>query len=139
MRQDPELRRLVRLAGGYNRKARAYGVRGTMTGAGLMLIESLIDHCAYCGITLEPGHGTFDHVVPFDRGGTNEFHNITRCCTTCQRNKFTKLPQEYATHQSLRVQCAVCGREFQPRWAEYQAGRARVCSRSCAAKSRWSK
>lgn len=136
--QDPEYRRLVRLASGYNRKARRFGVRGTITADDLLAIEYAIPDCAYCGIRLEPGHGSFDHVIPFKSHGPNEVGNITRCCLTCQRRKFTKTPEEFAAHSTLIVACTVCGKEYQPRWAEYQRGMARVCSRSCSAHKRWS-
>lgn len=136
--QSPEYRRLVRLAAGYNRKARTYGLRGRITADELLMVEMTHSECAYCGIALEIGHGSFDHIKAFDAGGENDITNIARCCMTCQRRKFTKSPDEYAQHQELTVQCSVCGSSFQPRWAEYKRGMGKVCSRSCAAKSRWS-
>lgn len=139
MAQTPEYRRLVRLAAGYNRKARLYGARGTITAATLQYIAQTNQTCAYCGIWLEDGQGSFDHAVALNNLGRNDETNVVRCCLTCQRQKFTKTPAEYAAHQELRVQCAVCGTEFQPRWAEYRRGAATVCSRSCAARKRWMK
>lgn len=135
--QTPEYRRLVRLAASYNRKARRFGVRGAVSADDLLFIEETIRECAYCGISLEAGHGSFDHIVPFKSHGPNEVANITRCCLTCQRKKFTKTPEEFAAHAALTVACVVCGNEFQPRWAEYQRGMARTCSRSCSGRLRW--
>lgn len=136
MAQHPEQRRLARLSSSYNKKARRYGVTGVITAIDLARKPM---RCNYCGIGLEVGQGTFDHVIPFDKGGTNEDSNIVRSCLTCNRKKFTKSPQEFAQHEALIVACSVCGKEYQPRWGEYINGRARVCSRSCAGKKRWMK
>lgn len=117
-----------------NRKAERAGVYGRVRAQDLWLIETSARACHYCGIELVVG--TFDHVVPLDRGGANQFFNIVRCCLTCNRSKYTKTPEQLAEHQNRVVNCEVCGKEFKPRWAEYQNGRARLCSRSCNAKKR---
>lgn len=132
-----EIRRLQRLAGGYNRKARQHGLRDRITADDLLLIERMVGHCVYCGMTLEIGHGSFDHAIPFDKGGRNTFENIVRCCMTCQRSKWTKTPTEHADYQELTVECSVCGTPFKPRWAEWKRGYGRTCSRSCAGSRRW--
>lgn len=139
MTQTAEQRRLVRLAAAYNAKARRLGVRGVVTAENLWIIELTGLACAYCGVWLEHGQGTFDHVVPMKDGGRNDLSNIVRCCLTCNREKFTKTPAQLAEHRSRVVTCARpgCGKQYRPRWAEWEAGRARVCSRSCAAKMRW--
>ncbi len=136
MTQHPEERRLNRLAASYNKKARQYGVSGDITA--IELARKPL-RCMYCGIGLEVGQGTFDHMIPFDKGGTNEDLNIVRSCLTCNRKKFTKSPAEFVEHQTLVVACEVCGTEYQPRWGEYINGRARVCSRVCAGRKRWMK
>jgi hypothetical protein len=136
MTQHPEERRLNRLAASYNKKAAQYGVPGFATSSSLARKPM---ECNYCHIGLEVGQGTFDHVKPFGKGGTNEDWNIVRSCLTCNRKKFTKTPAEYAEHQVLVVACSVCGKEYHPRWGEYINGRARVCSRVCAGKKRWIK
>lgn len=132
--QTAEQRRLLRLASAYNKKARRLGVPGVVTAVDL---ARKAPFCFYCKIGLEVGQGTFDHIIPFDRRGTNENHNIARCCITCNREKFNKTPEEFEAHKELIVACVVCGKEYKPRWAEYQNGRARTCSPSCAAKKRW--
>lgn len=137
MPQTPEFRRLVRLASGYNKRATDFGLRGRISATELWALENETWHCHYCGIELDFGQGSFDHIVPLDRGGQNTYLNLARCCFTCQRKKFTKTPSEYANHQRLTVTCAVCGKVFKPRWAEYNRGDARVCSRSCAGRRRW--
>jgi len=118
-----------------NRRAERAGVHGRVRTQDLWLISQTQTNCHYCGIKLEAG--TFDHVVPFDQGGQNSYFNIVRCCLTCNRSKYTKTPEQLALHQERMVSCEVCGTQFKPRWAEYEAGRARLCSRRCSAKKRW--
>ncbi len=139
MAQTTEWRRLVRLAAAYNKKARAYGAHGVIRAQDLSIIEQMEPECHYCDIGLEVGQGTFDHVKPLSEGGKNQAFNIVRCCTGCNRRKFTKSPSQFAEHNDRLVTCARpgCGRQYQPRWAEWEAGRARLCSRSCSAKMRW--
>lgn len=134
MTQTKEQRRLIRLAGAMNAKARRLGVVGTISAVELAVKPK---SCFYCGVTLEDGQGTFDHVIPWDRKGTNVSENIVRCCLSCNRRKFTKTPSEFQAHKELTSTCIVCGQTFHPRWAEWMAGRARTCSRSCAGKRRW--
>lgn len=139
MAQTTEQRRLVRIAAAYNSKARRLGVRGRVSAEELWAIELLHSGCIYCGITLEFGQGTFDHVRPLDQGGANISGNIVRCCVTCNRKKFVKTPEQLAEHELRVVMCARpgCGNTYQPRWAEWEAGRARLCSRRCSALMRW--
>lgn len=120
-----------------NKKATGLRTVGRVTPEQLYAIELTQHACAYCGVTLTIGQGTFDHRVAYDRGGRNDIRNIVRACISCNRRKFTKTFEELVTYESLRVSCLVCGRVFQPRWAEYQQGRARLCSRSCNARWRW--
>lgn len=132
--QTVEQRRLTRLAASYNTKARKLGIDGFIFPSELAAKPL---RCNYCGIGLEVGQGTFDHAVPFDRGGTNTEDNIVRCCLSCNRRKFTKSPVEFAQHQNLVVNCKVCGRAYTPRWGEWINGRARTCSLRCAGRKRW--
>jgi 5-methylcytosine-specific restriction endonuclease McrA len=132
--QTREQRRLIRIASAMNTKARRLGAYGVISAAEL---ASKPPACFYCGVTLEPGQGTFDHRLAWARGGNNTSVNIVRCCLSCNRRKFDKTPGEFEEHKTLVSTCIVCGQMFQPRWAEWQAGRARTCSRSCAAKKRW--
>jgi hypothetical protein len=99
----------------------------------------LPDECFYCGIELSKMEGSYDHVIPWDQGGSNDPSNIVRCCLDCQRRKFNKTPEEFERHQKLTVTCALpgCDVTYQPRYAEYMRGMARYCSRSHAAASRW--
>lgn len=124
-------RRLQRIATTFNAKARKQHVPGVISWE---MLAALGTRCAYCGIEIDLDHGSWDHVVPFSKGGVNTLVNLVRCCTTCQRAKFTKTPLEHAQAQSLVVQCARpgCGQTFKPRWAEHQRGMARFCSHRCA-------
>jgi hypothetical protein len=127
-------RRLGRIAAGFNRKARQYHVRGVITAE---MLAQKGDTCAYCPTVMSIMDGTWDHVIPFDKGGTNEPTNIVRCCMDCQRRKFTKTPDQFAEHQSMEAVCGICGKKWKPRYAEAKRGMARYCSLSCAAKARW--
>jgi 5-methylcytosine-specific restriction endonuclease McrA len=137
MTQGAEQRRLTRLAIRMNRRAAKSGVRGTVVAEDLARIVASSDFCHYCGVGLERGRGSFDHAIALDRGGLNVPSNIVRACYTCNRTKFDKTPEEMAAYATLRVNCRVCGKEYHPRYAEWINGRARTCSRSCAAKSRF--
>lgn len=139
MTQSTEQRRLIRLASSYNTKARRMGVRGIIIAEDLGLVVLTSPECYYCGVGLEVGQGSFDHVVPLDRGGGNTIANLVRSCLRCNRRKFTKTPEQLVEHDARWVTCAraECGILFKPRWAEYEAGRARLCSRRCSALWRW--
>ena len=133
---DEFRRRLVRVAAAMNKRARRHHAMGLLRWEDLAALPAW---CRYCGIGLEPLHGTFDHVVALERGGPNLPANLVRCCTKCQRSKFTKTAAEFAEANALVVTCALpgCGKTWKPRYAEYKRGAARFCSLSHAAKSRW--
>lgn len=135
--QGKEQRRLVRLANAINTKAKKVGARGSITAADLARIQLNQRSCEYCGVDLEIGQGTFDHRIAYERGGHNVPSNITRCCITCNRSKFTKTVEEYEQFKQLEVECVVDGVKFKPRWGEWQRGKARTCSHRCAARLRW--
>jgi len=133
MTQDRVHRRLVRLASAMNAKAVRLGAPGLV--AAFELMEILVESeglCSYCGVEMSPMEGSFDHVVPYALGGANRKHNIVRSCLTCNRSKGTKSPEELAAYSALRVNCAVCKKEFRPRWADWKRGLGRTCSRVCA-------
>jgi len=121
-----------------NTRARRYHA-GTISARDLAGVIQGSNKCHYCGIGLEIGQGSFDHKVPLDRQGRNHPDNIVRSCFTCNRRKFTKDPEEYAMYDKLVVQCQLpgCPKTFVPRYAEWANGRAKFCSRSHAAKSRF--
>lgn len=117
-----------------NARARRFGAPGIITATDLgraLMREGWV--CGYCGIQLEKGSHGFDHMVPLKMRGPNRQENIVPTCSECNRQKFTKTPEELREFQKLRVSCRVCGKEYRPRWAEWKNGRARTCSLSCAA------
>ena len=137
MTQTPLQRRLVRLASAMNRKAERLGVRGRVTAEVLVLIALDYPQCPYCGVEINPNHGSFDHKVPFANGGENNRSNILFCCLTCQRSKFTKSVDEHAEFLHFTVTCPVDGKVFKPRYADWKRGLGRYCSRNCSAASRF--
>lgn len=150
MTQTAVQRRFVRLAASMNAKAKRLGARGRVTAELLALIatsphdppcqwcsgaEEL--HCPYCGTGITLEGGSFDHVLPFDKGGSNTRVNIRFGCLTCNRAKYTKSPAEHEAYMRLSVTCPVDGTVFRPRYADWIRGLGRYCSRSCSAASRW--
>jgi hypothetical protein len=137
MTQTPLQRRLVRLAGAMNAKAKRLGARGRMTAEGLFLVIQRHPVCPYCGLDNDPMHSSFDHVVAFDKGGTNDASNIVFGHLSCNRRKFTKTAEEHLAFETLTIVCPVDQTVFKPRYADWIRGLGRYCSRSCSAASRW--
>lgn len=133
MTQTAAQRRLIRLASSTNRKAAGLGLNGRITAEdyarAYIAAEGM---CPYCGIDITPEHCSFDHAIPFDRGGQNEPANIVACCLTCQREKATKTPEEFAHARVLMSTCESCGKVFKPRYADWLRGYGRTCSSECA-------
>lgn len=48
--------------------------------------------CQYCG--KEGRELTLDHVFPRHRGGKHVWENVVTCCTSCNRHKAGRTPQE---------------------------------------------
>ena len=137
MTQSPLQRRLVRIAGAMNAKARRLGATGRVSAESLLLVIQRYQRCPYCGDDVDPMHGSFDHVLAFDRGGPNTSDNLAFGHLSCNRTKFTKDPAEHAAFANLSVTCPVDGTVFRPRYADWIRGLGRYCSRSCSARSRW--
>lgn len=133
---NEQRRRLVRVVASMNKRARSAGVYGEVTWQQLMDLGNV---CRYCGIEVEPMHGSYDHVTAIDRDGPNVVGNIVRCCMTCQRSKHTKSMSEFAEARSIEVECALpgCGKRWRPRYGEWRRGMSKYCSLSHAARSRW--
>ena len=47
--------------------------------------------CVYCG---SRKNLTVDHVIPKSRGGQNTWMNLVTCCSTCNRYKDNRTPEE---------------------------------------------
>lgn len=138
MTQTALQRVLIRRAGAINAKAARLRAPGRVTAEMLLLIALEYPNCPYCGVEIDPAHGTFDHRIPFDKGGTNYRDNIVFCCLSCNRKKFTKSISEHEEFLNFTVTCPVDGVVFKPRYADWKRGLGRYCSRSCSASSRWS-
>jgi len=50
------------------------------------------EECFYCGeeLDFDNGIGTFDHLVPLGRGGTNHKRNLVPACPSCNHKKDEK-------------------------------------------------
>lgn len=133
MTQGVVQRRIARLAAAINQKAARLAHRERITADDLALVFlEASGRCAYCGIEVDPMGASFDHAVPFARGGTNTRANLVLSCITCQRTKFTKLPAEHIEYQRLQRQCRTCRRAFRPRFADIKRGYGFYCSRRCS-------
>lgn len=150
MTRTPVERRFQRIAAYDNGKAARLGVPGRVSTADLFgVLQAAWDEekkaylCSYCGIEVDPEFCSFDHMLPYNRGGTNWPENLAVSCRDCNRDKFTKTPEEFERWRELMrtgMDCVVCGTNFKPRWAEWVAGSAKCCSRRCVAVlgGRWS-
>lgn len=132
-KQTAAQRRYVRLASSINTKASKLGRNGRVTANDLgAIFLASGGACVYCSTEIDPLMCSFDHVQPFDSGGENEPSNIAATCMSCQRSKARRSVEVYQEARKLRVQCEVCGIEFQPRWADWIRGYGRTCSAKCA-------
>lgn len=133
MKQTPTQRRYVRLAGSVNRKAAGLGLEDRITADDLARIFAKSEgFCPYCGIEIDSMGCSFDHVDPFDLGGSNHVDNIVACCLTCQRSKGRKTVTDYDIARKLFTNCEICGKGFKPRWSDWRRGFGTTCSASCA-------
>lgn len=85
--RHPEMVKRIRFANRANTRAKRWG-------AGKIYAKDLKDlrgPCAYCG----GAQDTWDHVVPMSRGGSNDISNLVPCCTSCNRAKARRTPEEW--------------------------------------------
>lgn len=133
MTQSPVERRFVRIAGAANQKAIKVGALGRISSVDLFEAYTKSEGvCTYCPTEIDPLFCSFDHVIPFDKGGLNRPDNIVACCMSCQRTKFTKSPEQLEQWQRLYLTCPIDQVVFRPRWADWTRGLGRYCSRRCA-------
>jgi hypothetical protein len=54
------------------------------------------DHniCAYCGGEFTPDKLTRDHILPKSRGGKNRWENVVAACSSCNKLKDNRTPEE---------------------------------------------
>src|ERR1700723_1899339 len=58
--------------------------------------------CQYCGIVLNSGELTLDHVIPRSRGGNSTWENLVACCHSCNRRKGNHLLSELSDIKLMR-------------------------------------
>lgn len=58
--------------------------------------------CQYCGVVMNSGELTLDHVQPRSRGGLSTWENLVACCHTCNRRKGNHLLNELTEMKLLR-------------------------------------
>lgn len=133
MTQTTAQRRFSKLAAAINQKAVRLGAAGRISAEELALVFLRANRaCEYCHFEISAAGVSFDHIVPFVKGGLNISANLAASCMTCQRGKFTKTPDEWAQARVMLVPCEVCKTMFKPRWADYVRGYGRTCSRVCS-------
>jgi hypothetical protein len=133
VRQLDSERRFSKLAAAINQKAKRLGQSGRISPGGLARVFlSAEGQCTYCGIEIDWRGVSFDHIVPYAKGGQNVEENLAASCITCQRTKFTKTTAQHEAWMTYTAQCEVCGRTFKPRFSDYQRGYGKTCSRVCS-------
>lgn len=50
--------------------------------------------CQYCGVEVQTGEGTIDHIHPRSRGGKNTWENLVCSCVKCNTKKGDRTPKE---------------------------------------------
>lgn len=84
---------------------RTYNNGGKISEAVKMeLIAEYGDSCNFCGETklAKTRRISFDHIVPFDKGGSNDISNIQILCRSCNAIKGTKSQEEFETYMRKR-------------------------------------
>jgi 5-methylcytosine-specific restriction endonuclease McrA len=75
-----------------NRRARKAGTEGTHTrNQFYMKCYAYKWKCAYCNCALTKRTAQEDHVIPFDKGGSDYISNIVPSCGTCNKKKGNRL------------------------------------------------
>lgn len=59
--------------------------------------------CAICGRKVESNNFTIDHIIPLNRGGTNELSNYQIACGTCNKLKDDSLDSEYMVSATTAI------------------------------------
>jgi 5-methylcytosine-specific restriction endonuclease McrA len=52
--------------------------------------EQLEPYCVRCGKHLEGNDYTIDHIIPLNKGGTHDLHNLQAMCRVCNGTKQDK-------------------------------------------------
>ncbi len=73
--------------------------------------------CALCGCTKDDRPLEVDHIIPRNRGGSNEFSNLQVLCSKCNRSKRDKDTTDFRNLQCIdnHPTCLFCSEEIQTR------------------------
>lgn len=66
--------------------------------------------CFYCGCELNDSNRTIDHIVPINKGGTNDIKNLVCCCHDCNQVKGGETI--FGAIKNLQVKVSWCNEEF---------------------------
>jgi len=65
------------------------------TGSHSYIANGLAVHnCQYCNVRMSSDEFTYDHIVPFSKGGTTKWRNIVVACVPCNHKKANRTPRE---------------------------------------------
>lgn len=88
-----------------SRKKRSYSNGGKISEAvKLELIAKQGDSCNFCGEEnlAESRKISFDHIIPFDRGGSGDINNLQILCRSCNSIKGTRSQKEFENYMEKR-------------------------------------
>ena len=60
--------------------------------------------CYLCREHISRSEVEYDHIIPITRGGSHSYANIAVACSTCNRSKGNKLPEEMSTRVFKRIE-----------------------------------
>jgi len=55
--------------------------------------------CQYCGDVYDADQLEVDHLVPLEKGGTDEFENMATSCSSCNKKKGTTLTEDLTVEE----------------------------------------
>jgi CRISPR/Cas system Type II protein with McrA/HNH and RuvC-like nuclease domain len=96
---------------GYFRRAKKLGVKNHLNTLDILrLLNASRWECVYCGRKMIvsstcSGGATFDHIIPFCRGGANMINNVVPCCRRCNESKGSKTLLNWIDEQELDLDC----------------------------------
>lgn len=88
-----------------SRKRRSYSNGGKISEAvKLELIAKQGDSCNFCGeeILAKSRKISFDHIIPFVRGGSGDISNLQILCRSCNTIKGTRSQKEFENYMEKR-------------------------------------
>ena len=65
------------------------------------------ENCFYCREFVPVGFETFDHFVPLDKNGADDWTNGVMACDPCNSRKANRMPAQHRQAEFMRVQRCV--------------------------------